>query len=141
MVPESSTTTDSAAPSTDASSTGTAADAEDTSSTLVNVLVGGIAGIVLGFVPFSPVLGGAITGYLEESTPREAVKAGAMAGVVMLVPFAFFGLFVAAFLLGFGDAPLALGIFGFFAFVFAGFYTVGLSALGGYIGDYLRDEL
>jgi len=37
----------------------------DGPSTLVNALVGGVAAVLLAFLPFSPVLGGALAGYLQ----------------------------------------------------------------------------
>lgn len=134
MVSEPAIQADSAAPGSNSS-------ADGSSISVANVLIGGIAGIILGFVPFSPVLGGAITGYLEDSTPNQAVKAGAMAGAVMLVPFFFIALVILMFMLGVGDAAFAFGFISFFVLVIGGVYTVGLSALGGYLGNYLQDEL
>lgn len=134
MVPDSTTATE-AAPSDRPSS------ADGSSSTLVNVIVGGLVGIVLGFIPFSPVLGGAITGYLEDGPPGDGAKAGAMAGLVMFVPFFLLGLTVIAILLGVGGPSVAIGLVGLFVLVVAGVYTVGLGAVGGYLGTYLRDEL
>nr|WP_310918613.1 DUF5518 domain-containing protein [Haloarcula sp. S1CR25-12] len=36
--------------------------------TLLNAVIGVVASVVLGFVPFSTVLGGAVAGYLEGGT-------------------------------------------------------------------------
>lgn len=113
----------------------------DRSSTLINALVGGVAGIVLFFIPFSTVLGGAVAGYLEGGDTSEGLKVGALAGLVMLVPFALFGAIGLALFMGVTGAPLAFGIFAFFGIAIGALYTVGLSAVGGIIGVYLEDEL
>ncbi|WP_049926108.1 hypothetical protein [Natronomonas moolapensis] len=63
-----------------------------------------------------------------------------MAGVVTFVPFVVLFFLLLAFL-GFGGAPIALGVFGAVALVFVAAYTVGLAVLGGYLGIYIRHEL
>ncbi|USZ70420.1 DUF5518 domain-containing protein [Natronosalvus halobius] len=121
------------------------ADTPDTggSSTLINALIGAAAGIILTFIPLSTLLGGAVAGYLEDGEPTEGMKVGAIAGLIMLIPFVFMGLFFVLFFLGFGarGAPIAFGLMGFFVLTFGALYTVGLSAVGGYLGVYLKDEL
>ncbi len=106
---------------------------------LIYALIGGIAGIVLSFLPLSTMLGGALAGYLDGRHPSDGLKIGAIAGCIMLIPFTVIG-FVILFLIGVTGAPLAFGILGFFIFLLATLYTVGLSALGGYIGSYLQAE-
>lgn len=110
------------------------------SSTLVNALIGAVVGVVLSFVPFSTVLGGAIAGYLERGSPEDGLKVGAIAGLVMFVPFLLFGYFVGAVLV-FGNAPGFFGGFLVLALLFAAVYTVGAAMLGGFLGVYLRGEL
>lgn len=110
------------------------------SSTLVNALIGAVAGVVLSFVPFSTVLGGAIAGYLERGTSEDGLKVGAIAGLIMFVPFLLFGYLVAAVLL-FGNAPGFFGGFLVFVLLFAAVYTVGAAMLGGFLGVYLRKEI
>ncbi|MFB6105856.1 MAG: DUF5518 domain-containing protein [Halobacteriaceae archaeon] len=131
MVPEPSTTTVTDAP----------ADGGGTS-TLVNALLGGVVGVVLAVLPFSPVLGGGVAGYLEADDARNWVAAGAIAGVVMLVPL-FFVMMFALFVLGIGmyGSTLALGMVTVFVFLFGAAYTVGLSLLGAYLGTVLVDEV
>lgn len=123
--------------STDASST------SGGSSTALNALVGGVAGIVLSFIPMSTVLGGAVAGYLEGGRPGSAWKVGAIAGAVMLLPFVFFGTIAATFFFGVGGPGpgLAFGPVLVVVLLFAALYTVVLGALGGVLGAYLRDEL
>lgn len=119
-------------------STASAAPTDRGRSTLLNGVIGGAVAIVLAFLPFSPLLGGAVAGYLE-TDDGEAVKAGVVAGIVALVPIVLFGGFVLAFLLGFG--PRGFGLVALFLLVLGGLYSVGLAALGGLLGAYLEDEL
>ena len=125
--------------------------------TLVNALIGGIAAVVLAFLPFSTVLGGAVAGYLQGPDTGEGLRVGALAGVVAVVPFVLlaflFGGVVFAFVpfgmgAGMGMDPWVGGMFGAFGLVaflffavFALVYTVGLAALGGVLGAYLHREL
>ena len=121
--------------------------------TLVNALLGGVVSVVLGFVPFSPVLGGAVAGYLQGVDTGRGVRVGIYAGLVAAVPLAFV-LFLLASVLSFGvvavdssgsvagaasgGSPLlAIGVL-VGAFALAALYTVGLSALGGYLGSYVK---
>ena len=120
--------------------------------TLINALVGGIASIVLSFVPLSPVLGGAIAGYLQGGTRNDGLRVGAYSGVVAAIPLALFFVFALALFgvvgiftagPGGGGAGAAGGIALFlFAFVFAlvvsAIYTVGLGAIGGWLGNYVK---
>jgi Ca2+-binding RTX toxin-like protein len=118
--------------------------------TLINALVGGIASIVLSFVPLSPVLGGAIAGYLQGGTRNDGLRVGAYSGIVAAIPLALFFVFALAlfgvvgiFSAGAGGGRAAGGIALFlFAFVFAlvvsAIYTVGLGAIGGWLGNYVK---
>ena len=110
--------------------------------TLANAVIGGIASILLGFVPFSPVLGGAVAGYLHGGERGTGVRIGAYAGVVAAIPFAlalFLAIAVFGFLLSIGTGSGAvLLFFVLFTLVAAAVYTVGLSALGGWLGNYVK---
>lgn len=113
--------------------------------TPVNALVGGVAAVVLSMVPLSPVLGGAVAGYLQGGSSSDGLRVGVLAGVVAAVPFAVGGLAFllwGAFLVGFGGAGhlgsafvLALVVL---TLVASAAYTVGLSAAGGWLGNYVR---
>jgi hypothetical protein len=106
----------------------------DEPSPVLNAIIGGVAGILLAFIPLSPVLGGGIAGYLQRG-PREAgLKVGAGAGLVMLLPY------VLLMLLGLGGTPAAFGVFALLLIGMMALYTVGLSALGGYLGVYVYEE-
>ncbi|WP_265108608.1 DUF5518 domain-containing protein [Halosolutus halophilus] len=124
----------------------TTTDAPETdrrSSTAVNALIGAVAGIVLSFIPLSTLLGGAVAGYLEGGDTNDGLRVGAIAGLIMLVPFVLIGLFFVTFLLGVGPGgpPLAFGMMAVFMLVVGALYTIGLSAIGGYLGVYLKYEL
>lgn len=110
------------------------------SSTLVNALIGAVAGIVLSFIPFSTILGGAISGYLEDGTNEDGLKVGAIAGFIMFVPFLLFAYFLGAVMM-FGAAPGMFGGILVFVLFFAAVYTIGAAMLGGFLGIYLRREL
>ena len=111
--------------------------------TLLNAVIGGIASIVLSFVPFSPVLGGAVAGYLHGGDRGEGVRVGAYAGVVAAIPLALL-LFVAVAIFGvfaMGGRPgggAILVVFFLFAAVVVAGIIVGLSALGGWLGNYVK---
>ncbi|WP_424018801.1 DUF5518 domain-containing protein [Halorientalis pallida] len=111
----------------------------------MNALIGGVVTIVLSFTGFSPVLGGAVAGYLNQ---RDGVRVGILAGLVALVPMVlgvfFLGGFIGLFSMFGGRGAMMAGGMGLIVvllvFVFASAVIVGLSALGGYIGEYLYTE-
>ncbi len=108
---------------------------------LLNALIGAVVTVVLSFTVISPILGGALAGYLEK---ENGVRIGAIAGVIAVVPLVLFFL-LAVFGIGFFvvGGP-GVGLFGLFALVFAFTFglafVIGLSALGGYLGVYLATE-
>jgi uncharacterized membrane protein (GlpM family) len=120
--------------------------------TLVNTLIGAVASTVLsGVVPFAPVFGGAIAGYLQAGDRNDGLRVGALAGLVAFVPALLFGILVLGFVLSVvvggavRGAPMgfslfgSLGVVGVILFGVFGFaYFVGLSALGGWIGNYVK---
>ncbi|SDK67967.1 DUF5518 domain-containing protein [Natronorubrum texcoconense] len=109
--------------------------------TPLNALIGGAAGIVLSFVPGSTLLGGGVAGYLEGGQPADGLRVGALAGLVMLVPFVFFGFLASIFFLGAGGSAPGLGVFFVIVLVFGALYTVGLSIVGAVLGIYVKNEL
>ncbi len=118
-----------------------------TERTVINAIIGAVIGVVLSFIPFSTVVGGAVAGFLEGPDPREGAIVGALAGVITFLPIASivvialgvlgFGLGVAAAPAG-GVAALIIVVLALSFLVFL--YTVGLSLLGGYLGAYLATE-
>lgn len=110
-----------------------------------NALIGGIISILVAFVPFSPLVGGFVAGYLQDADRAAALRVGAYAGLVALIPLALFGsLFVLLAGIGMlGGVPRASIVFLFVVFVgglFALLYTVGLSAVGGYLGGIVAED-
>lgn len=112
-------------------------------SLLVDALLGAVVSIVLSFLPFSPVLGGGVAGYLHR---EEGAKVGALSGVLASIPLAG----ILFLLVGFftivpvvGGAPraaLALPVLLVLIFAVALLYTVVLSTGGGVIGEYVVTE-
>jgi len=112
--------------------------------TLLNAVIGGIASIVLSFIPLSPVLGGAIAGYLEGGTRSTGLRIGVYAGIVAAIPLALFMIAAIAIFGSFlaigpggGEGAAILVVF-LVVVVFMALYTVGLSAVGGWLGNYVR---
>ncbi|WP_267639676.1 DUF5518 domain-containing protein [Haloarchaeobius amylolyticus] len=114
----------------------------------INAAIGGVAAIVLSFVPFSPVLGGLISGYLERDTRRNgSLKIGAASGAISLIPMLFVGVFFVGFgfLGALGGADAAMGVV-FMLFLFAiiavigAIYTIGLGAAGGFLAHVLWED-
>ena len=121
------------------------ADTTRAPNTLLNALIGGIAGTVLSFIPFSTVLGGGIAGYLEGGNSTSGAKVGALAGLVAFVPFVFIiGIvlvFVPVISLPDAGVQLALWMSILFILLLTAVYTVGLSMLGGVLGVYVKEEV
>lgn len=111
----------------------------------LNALLGGVVSILVAFVPFSPLVGGFVAGYLHDADRSAAVRVGALAGLVALLPLLLAGGFVLLFVVG-GvavGAPRASLLFLAFvvvAGVVAILYTVGLSAAGGYLGAIVAED-
>lgn len=112
------------------------------SNTLLNALIGAVVtAVTTPLVPFAPILGGAVAGYLDADGADNGVKVGAISGAIALVPLLIIAPFVLLFL--FLDPIVAVSVFAIATVVmaFLAMYTVGFSALGGFIGVYLREEL
>jgi hypothetical protein len=110
---------------------------------LRNAAVGAIVTIVLSFTGFSALLGGGIAGSLQREPPKRGVRVGALSGGLASLPIVL--ILLVGFVLVLGQ-PSALGVGGalelvlvlfvMFPLLFA--WLIGLSALGGYLGAYLR---
>ena len=114
-------------------------------STLVNAFLGAVVSVVLAFLPFSPVLGGGVAGYLER---RDGVRVGVISGVITALPLALLlvvaVLFWSVFLIA-PDPVVAGGLLFVTLVILVGvvvvaLYTVALSAVGGYLGVYVYEE-
>jgi len=131
-------------PVSDAGSDGFLSPGDDAPATAAEILIygvlGGVAGSVLSFIPFATVVGGAAAGYFCGGTSADGLKTGAVAGLVMTLPFVAVVAFV-LFLLGFGGAPTEFGVLALLVVGFGAAYTLGSGVVGGYLGHYLRGEL
>lgn len=114
--------------------------------TLVNALLGAVVSVVLTFLPFSPLLGGLLAGYLQGGNRSDGLRVGAISGIIALVPLLGF-VFLLGGLWGFfllGGMPVRASAVGIVAILFVlalvAVYTVGLSALGGYLGNYVKTD-
>lgn len=104
----------------------------------LNALIGAVITIAFSFTIISPVLGGLVTGYLNRS---DGVRAGALAGAIAAIPLLVI-LLISLGVFMIVAVPVVLGIFFvFFAAILIPAYIIALSALGGYLGVYLHDEL
>lgn len=112
---------------------------------LRNAVIGAVVTIVLSFTGFSPLLGGGVAGYLQQASPKRGARVGAISGAIASIPIIL--LLVLGMVLFIG-LPSALGIpggvelviilFVMFPLLFA--WNIGLSAVGGYLGAYIRPD-
>jgi hypothetical protein len=109
---------------------------------LRNAVIGAVVTVALSFTGFSALLGGAVAGYLQREPPKRGARVGAVSGGLAILPVVL--VLVVGFVLYLGRASvfglpggveLAIILFVMFPLLFA--WTVGLSAVGGYLGAYL----
>ena len=104
------------------------------------VVLGAVASAVLSFLPFSPAFGGALAGYLERGESERSVGAGALSGLLTILPFVGLVLFTAGGLLAGlrGVTGPGLTVFVVTSVILtlaAGTaISAGLGAIGGYAG-------
>lgn len=106
--------------------------------TITIAVLGAVVTTVAMMVPLSPLLGGAVAGYFGGATRREGTRQGAYAGVVTAIPAAVLFAFLA-----WGTVAASASVIGVImlaALVFSALYTVGLSAVGGYLGVALAED-
>lgn len=113
--------------------------------TLGNAVIGAVVTVVLSFTGVSPVLGGAVAGYLQRESRESGARVGALSGALAFLPFLLFAFLFAGVVFG-GVLGGGFGLPGpAFVVLFVVVPTflvwnVGLGALGGYLGTYLREE-
>lgn len=114
--------------------------------TLVNAIIGAVVTVVTSFVPISPVIGGAVAGYLQKGSRREGLKVGVLSGLLASLPILFIlslvfgGLSLAAFAGGEIGGSVLFGMILLVSIGFVILVVVGLSALGGYVGVALAER-
>lgn len=106
----------------------------------LHALLGAVVTVVTSFVPFSPLIGGGVAGYLHGSGSGRGTKVGLVSGVIASLPLAAIFLFLFS-IMSFGSiytgefaGPLFVIVLVGVILMFAALYIVGLSALGGYVG-------
>jgi len=110
-----------------------------------NALLGAVVtGLVAWIVPLAPVVGGAVAGYLEGGDRTDGLLVGIYSGLISLVVATAMGaaaVYAIASVLEFLEVPVVGELLGFLFVVFAvgwALYLVSLSALGGWVGNYVR---
>ncbi|GAA0715342.1 hypothetical protein J2744_002137 [Halorubrum trapanicum] len=124
-----------------------------TEDTLLNAVIGAVASVLLSFTGISPLLGGAVAGYLNSDGTADGgdgLRVGALSGFIASIPIVGLLLLLLVVLpfLGFFAFPIEIGlavggifVLGAIAVLGGVAYTVVLSALGGLLGVYLKEEL
>lgn len=111
-----------------------------------SAVLGAVATTVLSFVPFSPILGGGLAGYLEQPASGRPASVGALSGFLSMAPALVLLVFVTVGLYsGFAaiqEAGLGFVVVAgmFFGLLAIGTYGVGLGALGGFVGGRLAES-
>lgn len=106
-------------------------------------VLGAVATTVLSFIPFSPVLGGGIAGYLEHYETERSVSVGALSGFLAMAPglvilvFVIVGLFSGLSAVGATGLGIVAAATMLLVLLFVGAYGAGLGALGGFSGGRL----
>ena len=106
----------------------------------LHALLGAVITVVTSMIPFSPLIGGGVAGYLHDSGTGRGMRVGAVSGAIASLPLAAIFLFMFT-IMSFGTistgevaGPLFVVILVGAVLLFAALYMVGLSALGGYLG-------
>lgn len=117
--------------------------------TLINAVVGAVVSVLGSIViPIAPLLGGAVAGYLQGGTRSDGVRVGFISGLIAVVPGALLGILIFGILgsivLGMGPGADGIGFGLFSVWLFLVFLigialvVVGLSTLGGWVGNYIK---
>lgn len=112
---------------------------------LRNATIGAVVTVALSFTGFSALVGGAIAGYLQQASAKRGARVGAISGGIAVVPIlavlglGFLLVLVQPSALGVpGGVELAVILLVMFPLLFG--WIIGASALGGYLGAYLRSR-
>ncbi|GAA0679880.1 DUF5518 domain-containing protein [Natronoarchaeum mannanilyticum] len=105
---------------------------------IVLAVVGAVVSAVTSFVPFSPLVGGGVAGYVRRGSSGDALRIGALAGIALAAPYALLLVFLAGGAFAANAVTLGLLIVAMLAISSA--ITVVLSAIGGYAGSAIADR-
>jgi hypothetical protein len=123
-----------------------APDGETAGSYRANAVLGAVATTVLSFLPFSPVLGGGVAGYLEGYDTGRSLGAGALSGILAMLPaivivaFVTVGIFAGLSDVGATELGIVATTTMLLVLLFVGAYGAGLGALGGFAGGRFADR-
>lgn len=119
------------------------AEDERMPNTTFNALIGSLVTVAtVFFVPFSPVVGGGVAGFLEGGDTDSGLKVGTLSGLIAMIPLLLIVPLALFFIPVIGPRGAAgVLLLAAVAVVFIGAYTVGCSALGGALGSYLKREI
>lgn len=113
--------------------------------TFLNAGIGAVVTVFLAFTAVSPVLGGAVAGYLQGEDRTESAKVGALSGALAFLPFLFFLFLLSGFVMAgpmMGGLPGGVELLVVVLILLPAMlvWNAGLGAAGGYAGAYLRTE-
>lgn len=123
-----------------------AREGEEISSYGSFAVLGGVATALLSFIPFSPVVGGAIAGFLERYESTRTVSVGTLAGFLPVVPilvllgFVFAGLIDGMQTVGQEGMALFLVAVLLLSGLIVALVGAGLGAIGGYLGGWIAES-
>jgi hypothetical protein len=109
-------------------------------------ITGGAASAVLSFIPFSPIVGSGLAGYLGHQDTGHSTSVGAFSGFLYVLPglvillFLTIGVFVG--LSNVGEAGIGYVLFAVMLLVMliVSAYGAGVGALGGFLGGRLAED-
>lgn len=98
--------------------------------------------MLLGFIPFSPVLGGGVAGYLEGGDSTDGAKVGAISGVIAALPLSLL-IFLGIAVITIAPEGSVLGVSLLIGTIVVGvaIYTAFLSVISGVLGVYIKNEV
>ncbi|WP_411965559.1 DUF5518 domain-containing protein [Haloferax sp. YSMS24] len=106
----------------------------------LHALLGAVVTFFTAIIPFSPVIGGAVAGYLHAEGTDRGIRIGAVSGLMASLPLVaifvlmFTVMSIGSFVTGEVAGPVFVMVMVGIVFLLVALYTVGLSAAGGYLG-------
>lgn len=119
---------------------------ESAGSYRAHAVLGAVATTLLSFIPFSPVLGGGVAGYLEHHVTGRSVSVGALSGVLAMLPvlvilvFVTGGLFAGFSAIQESGMGLVTTATMLLVLLFVAAFGGALGALGGFVGGHIADR-
>lgn len=105
-------------------------------SVVADAVIGAAVTLVTSFVPFSPVIGGLISGHLFDQGPWQGIRVGIVVGILVAAPVVVIIGFVSA---GFAMSGMLLpSLFLLLVGILSAGFTVVLGAAGGYLGGSIQ---